>query len=156
MVAYERFDYSNFSIVEKSFHPDYRRCLLHIAFLPSAEISNRQSFISIDDPRPRFSDSAFKPAYSITWRPRASGDVNAYCQWVFEFTLYLQLIQLYLSRSSAKSLIHAFVSSRVDYCNSLLCGSPKYQLSKLQRVLNASARLIYCAPKSCHTCLLPY
>ena len=62
VVAYERFDYSNFSIVEKSFHPDYRRCLLHIAFLPSAEISNRQSFILIDDPRPRFSDSAFKAA----------------------------------------------------------------------------------------------
>ena len=40
----------------------------------------------------------------------------------------IQLIQLYLSRSSTKSLIHAFVSSRVDYCNSLLCGSPKYQL----------------------------
>ena len=120
VVAYERFDYSNFSIVENSFHPDYRRCLLHIALLPSADISNQQSFISIDDPRPRFSDSAFKLAYSMMWRPRASGDVNAYCQWVFEFTLYLQLIQLYLSRSSAKSLIHAFVSSRVDYCNSLL------------------------------------
>ena len=27
---------------------------------------------------------------------------------------------------------------------------PKYQLSKSQRVLNASARLIYCASKSCH------
>ena len=65
VVAYERterFDYSNFSIVEKSSHPDYRRCLLHIALLPSADISNRESFISIDDPRPRFSDSAFKPA----------------------------------------------------------------------------------------------
>ena len=127
LVAYERFDCNNFSIVENSFHPDYRRCLLHIALLPSADISNRQSFISIDDPRPRFSDSAFKPAYSMMWRPRASRDVNAYC--------YLQRIQLYLSRSSAKSLIHAFVASRVDYCNNLLCGSPKYQLSKLQRVI---------------------
>ena len=29
-------------------------------------------------------------------------------------------------------------------------GLPKYQLSKLQRVMNASARLVYCAPKSCH------
>ena len=86
----------------------------------------------------------------MMWRPKASGDVKAYCQWAFEFTLYLQLIQLYLSRSSSKSLIHAFVASRVDYCNSLLFRSPKYELSKLQRVLNASARLIYCAPKSCH------
>ena len=33
---------------------------------------------------------------------------------------------------------------------SLLYGLPKYQLSKLPRVMNASARLVHCAPKSCH------
>ena len=34
--------------------------------------------------------------------------------------------------------------TRVDKC------LPKYRLSKSQRVLNTSTRLIYCAPKSCH------
>ena len=48
----------------------------------------------------------------------------------------------------------AFVTIRVDYCNNLFCGLPKYQVSKSQRVLNASARLINCAPKSCHITLL--
>ena len=43
-----------------------------------------------------------------------------------------------------------FITSRLDYCNSLLNGLPKYQLSKLQRVMNASARLVYWAPKTCH------
>jgi len=59
-----------------------------------------------------------------------------------------------LSRSSTETLIHAFTTSRLDYCNSLLYGLPKYQLSKLQRVVNASARLVYCAPKMCHITLL--
>ena len=59
-------------------------------------------------------------------------------------------IRKYLSRSSSETLIHAFIRSRLDYCNSLLYGLPKYMLSKLQRVMNASARLVYCAPKSCH------
>src|SRR6218665_856126 len=36
------------------------------------------------------------------------------------------------------SIVHAFVCSRIDYCNSLLIGLPK----TLQTVLNAAARLI--------------
>ena len=28
--------------------------------------------------------------------------------------------------------------------------APEYQIKKLQRVMNASARLVYCAPKYCH------
>ena len=47
-------------------------------------------------------------------------------------------------------LVHAFITSRVDYCNSLLYGLPIYQLNKLQRVLNASARLVCNAPRFCH------
>jgi len=40
------------------------------------------------------------------------------------------------------SIVHAFVCSRIDYCNSLLIGLPKVRLSPIQTVLNASARLI--------------
>lgn len=39
-------------------------------------------------------------------------------------------------------MIHAFVCTRVDYCNSLLIGLPKAQLAFVQSVLNAVARLI--------------
>lgn len=41
-------------------------------------------------------------------------------------------------------------SYRLDYCNSLLCGIPEFQIKKLQRVMNASTQLVYCAPKYCH------
>ena len=40
------------------------------------------------------------------------------------------------------SIVHAFICSRMDYCNSLLVGLPKIRLSPLQSVLNAAARLI--------------
>ena len=53
-------------------------------------------------------------------------------------------------------LIRTFVSSRVDYCNSLLYGLPAYQLNKLQRVQNAAARLIFLESKYCHVRPLLY
>ena len=36
-------------------------------------------------------------------------------------------------------LVYAFVTSRVDYCNSINAGVPKTITDKLQRVLNAAA-----------------
>jgi len=39
-------------------------------------------------------------------------------------------------------LIHAFVTSRVDYCNALVTGAPIVTIDKLQRVLNAAARVV--------------
>ena len=47
-------------------------------------------------------------------------------------------------------MIHAFVSSRLDYCNSLLYGLPQVEIDKIQRVQNAAARHIFEQPKFCH------
>ena len=47
-------------------------------------------------------------------------------------------------------LVHAFITSRIDYCNSLLYRLPNNQLAKIQRFLNASARLVCNAPRFCH------
>jgi len=38
--------------------------------------------------------------------------------------------------------VHAFITSRIDYCNTVLTGAPKYVTDKLQRVLNAADRLV--------------
>ena len=49
-----------------------------------------------------------------------------------------------------EKLIHAFKTSRLDYCNSLLYGVRDHHMRKLYRVMNARARFIFCAPKHCH------
>ena len=38
--------------------------------------------------------------------------------------------------------MHAFVTSRFDYCNVMLAGVPKTMTDKLQHVLNAAARVV--------------
>ena len=50
-------------------------------------------------------------------------------------------IRNYLDQPTAEKLIHAFVTSKIDFCNSLLFGLPKKQLDKLQRILYAAARI---------------
>ena len=47
-----------------------------------------------------------------------------------------------LDTESAATLVHAFVASRIDNCNAILAGAPKATTDKLQRVLNAAARVV--------------
>ena len=47
-----------------------------------------------------------------------------------------------LTTDAAKTLTQAFVSCRLDYCNSLLYGVSDGLMRKLQSIQNASARLI--------------
>ena len=62
----------------------------------------------------------------------------------------IRRIRKYLTVDNTKALVHALVTSRVDYCNSLLYGLPDNTLQKLQRVLNTAARLVYQENKYCH------
>ena len=51
-------------------------------------------------------------------------------------------IRAYLSLDDAKTLTHAFVFSRLDYCNALFSGLPKKTTDRLQLVQNAAARVL--------------
>ena len=74
---------------------------------------------------------------------------------MFYYLYNIRHIRKYLSREPTERLVHAFITSRLDYCNGLLYSAPEYQIKKLRRVMNASAQLVYCAPKYCHITPLP-
>ena len=61
-------------------------------------------------------------------------------------------IRMYLTSESTKTLVHAYVTCRLDNCNPLLLGSPKYMIQKLQRVQNCAARLVAGQPRAVHIC----
>ena len=50
--------------------------------------------------------------------------------------------------------VHAFIMSQVDYCNSLLAGSPNYITDRQQRIVNAATGLVSGTCKFCHLCYI--
>ena len=49
-----------------------------------------------------------------------------------------------------RNLVHALVTARIDYCNSLLYRIRDYKLTKLQQVHNIACRIVCNIPKSDH------
>ena len=76
--------------------------------------------------------------------------VGKMCSKAFGGLYKIRQIKKFLSVDTTKTLIHAFVTSHVDYCNALLAGIPQYQAQRIQRILNAAARLIYRCPRISH------
>ena len=76
--------------------------------------------------------------------------VKSVCRSAYVQLRRLRRIKKYLPRDSLETLVHAFVSSRLDYCNALYLGIPQKQLSRLQLVQNCAARLLAGANRRDH------
>ena len=72
--------------------------------------------------------------------------ISAICTSCIYHIWDLRRIRHHLDLDSAKFLANALVSSRFDYCNSLLSGIAETDLTKLQRVLNGLARVVTKSP----------
>ncbi len=70
------------------------------------------------------------------------GHVNRTCKSALFHLRNIYRIRKYLSKPQTESVVHAFISSRLDYCNSLLSVLPDYVINNLQLVQNAAARVV--------------
>ena len=94
-----------------------------VAHIFPVEILN-QNFAEIDSIRDL--GVAFDPAFSF------KKHVSNICRSAFYHNRDLRRIRIHLNKSTAISLAIALVNSRLDYCNSLLCGcSEKYKTSNV-------------------------
>ena len=71
-----------------------------------------------------------------------SPQVKLVCRSAYFHLRNIAKIRHFLSQKDAEKLIHAFVTSRLDYCNSLLSGCSSTSLKSLQLVQNSAARIL--------------
>ena len=64
--------------------------------------------------------------------------VNSVCKSAFYHLRNISRIRKFVSSTITEILVHAFVSSKLDYCNSLLYNIRKYTIKKLQSIQNAA------------------
>ena len=67
--------------------------------------------------------------------------ISAICKSAFFHLRTIAKIRSYLTEEATIALVHAFITCRLDNGNALLFGLPKYQIQRLQSILNCAARL---------------
>src|ERR1700722_12547913 len=68
--------------------------------------------------------------------------VNNICKTAYFYIRLLGKLRKFLDKETSAMITHAFVTSRLDYCNSLLYGISSSLSAKLQRILNTAARIV--------------
>jgi len=76
--------------------------------------------------------------------------ITAVCRSGYYQLRQLRCVVQSLTPEAAMTLVHSFVSTRLDYCNSVLYGVADNQLQRLQSVQNAAARLVTGTRRSEH------
>ena len=76
--------------------------------------------------------------------------VSKICQTSYMHLRRIASIRHLLSQNAAEQLIHAFITAKLDFCNSLLTGLPHGTIHRLQLVQNAAARLLTSTKRTAH------
>ncbi len=83
-----------------------------------------------------------------------SSHVKAVTRSAYYHLKNIARIRSFVCSQDLEKLVHAFITSRVDYCNGLLAGFPKKTVRPLQLIQNAAARILTRTRKSEHITIL--
>ena len=77
-------------------------------------------------------------------------EIENRCRTLLFHLRNIRAIRRFITQSACEKLVHALVSSRLDYANAILAGLPKNRLKHLQNIQNIAARLVTLTPKYDH------
>ena len=68
--------------------------------------------------------------------------ISSICKTAYFHLRNIGRLRRYLDREALECVVHAFITTKLDYCNSLLHGIPTTQLNRLQSIQNTAARIL--------------
>ena len=90
-----------------------------------------------------FSTTAKNLGFRFTDDMRIDAHAQDICRKVYIDIRRISSIRHLLSIDATKTMLSVFVLPKLDYYDSLLCGSPMYMLERIRKVQNSAARPIF-------------
>ena len=115
-------------------------------YMPSDSISNLRVGTAIIELVNKVRDLSITLDSTLILRTH----INSICRSGSLSLHELSKIRKFLSQQDTERVVHAFISSKLDYCNGLLYGLPSSEIQKLQRLQNAATGLLTRTKKSDH------
>ena len=113
------------------------------------KINNNDIYITVGLNRIYPSDTVRNLGIYFDSEMSFSSNINNICKKSYFQLHKLHQIKYYVTPKILESLVHAFITSNLDYCNSLYINLPKKTINKLQKIQNSAARLITGSSKYC-------
>ena len=129
---------------------------LHLIKIPLLYVSSRFSK-NVPDIHINIGDTSISPSKAVRDlgvildnNLTMTSHVNNVCRSASYAIYRIGKLRRYLDAENTEQLVHAFITFRLDNCNSILYGLPDKELNKLQRIQNAAARLVSLTKKRDH------
>jgi hypothetical protein len=120
-------------------------------------LGTKAQLAKVDIPYIEIGESKIKPSESarnigaiFSSNMDMKKQVNTLCRSAYHHIRNLRKIRKYLTKDALATLVHAFVTSKLDFLNCLLYGLPHAVINKLQKVQNTAARLVLGTKKFDH------
>ena len=113
-------------------------------------LGTQQQLNKITDINIKIGENIIEPTYFIRnlgayfdSKPQGTSHVNKLSGTICTSIKGIARIRHFLDINTTKTLVQSSVLSKLDYCNSILLGTPKYNLDKLQCLQNMTCRIIF-------------
>ena len=103
----------------------------------------RTTSIKIGTDQIQHSESAHNLGYFYDSTMKSCTHINKLSSMLYITIKRISRIRYTINLDTTKTLVQAFVTMKLDYCNSLMLGTPGFNISKLQHIQNAAARVVY-------------